>query len=114
MAVIAGKADAFGEMGEPCEDCPSVDVSKGTKNIRFYNPEKEEFLKVEKWVSMANISCGSSQVHFRFTPNTTFDHARCYSEARLHIINMKGKALTAWSGLFRYISSFCVLTAGIV
>lgn len=41
----AGKAAAFGEMGEPCEDCPAVDVSKGTKNIRIYNPEKVEFLK---------------------------------------------------------------------
>ena len=41
----AGKAAAFGEMGEPCEDCPAVDVSKGTKNIRLYNPEKVEFLK---------------------------------------------------------------------
>ena len=41
----AGKAAAFGEMGEPCEDCPAVDVSKGTKNIRLYNPDKVEFLK---------------------------------------------------------------------
>lgn len=41
----AGKAAAFGEMGEPCEDCPAVDVSKGTKNIRLYNPEKVELLK---------------------------------------------------------------------
>ena len=44
-AFTEGQYAAFGEMGEPCEDCPAVDVSKGTKNIRLYNPDKVEFLK---------------------------------------------------------------------
>ncbi len=37
----------FGEMGEPCEDCPAVDVTKGTTTIRLYSPEKVEFRKME-------------------------------------------------------------------
>lgn len=43
----AGKANAFGEMGEPCEDCPAVEVT-GQNNgiIRLYNPKKVEFMKV--------------------------------------------------------------------
>ena len=41
----AGKAEAFGEMGEPCEDCPAVEVSKGTTTIKLYNPDKVEFKK---------------------------------------------------------------------
>lgn len=41
----AGKAEAFGEMGTPCEDCPAVEVTKGTKTIRLYNPDKVEFKK---------------------------------------------------------------------
>ena len=42
-----GKAEALGEMGEPCEDCPSVEVTKGTTTIRLYSPEKVEFRKME-------------------------------------------------------------------
>ena len=42
-----GKAEALGEMGEPCEDCPAVDVTKGTTTIRLYSPEKVEFRKME-------------------------------------------------------------------
>ena len=44
-----GKAEAktelLGEMGEPCEDCPSIEVTKGDKTIKLYNPEKVEFGK---------------------------------------------------------------------
>ena len=39
------KADAFGEMGTECEDCPAIKVTKGTKTVKLYNPEKVEFLK---------------------------------------------------------------------
>lgn len=42
-----GKAEALGEMGEPCEDCPAVDVTKGTTTIRLYSPDKVEFRKME-------------------------------------------------------------------
>ena len=35
----------LGEMGEPCEDCPSIEVTKGDKTIKLYNPEKVEFKK---------------------------------------------------------------------
>ncbi len=35
----------LGEMGEPCEDCPAVEVTKGDKTIKLYNPEKVEFKK---------------------------------------------------------------------
>ena len=42
-----GKAEALGEMGEPCEDCPAVDVTKGTTTIRLYSPKKVEFRKME-------------------------------------------------------------------
>ena len=46
-----GKAEAaaelLGSMGEPCTDCPAVDVTKGTTTIRLYNPEKVEFRKME-------------------------------------------------------------------
>lgn len=35
----------LGEMGEPCTDCPAVEVKKGTTTIRLYNPEKVEFKK---------------------------------------------------------------------
>ena len=37
----------LGEMGEPCTDCPAVDVTKGTTTIRLYSPEKVEFRKME-------------------------------------------------------------------
>ena len=40
-------ASALGEMGVPCEDCPAVDVTKGTTTIRLYSPEKVEFKKME-------------------------------------------------------------------
>lgn len=36
----------FGEMGEPCEDCPAVKVKKGDKTIILYAPEEVEFMKV--------------------------------------------------------------------
>ena len=42
-----GKAEALGTMGEPCEDCPAIDVKKGTTTIRLYSPEKVEFKKME-------------------------------------------------------------------
>lgn len=35
----------LGEMGEPCEDCPSIEVTKGDKTVKLYNPEKVEFKK---------------------------------------------------------------------
>ncbi len=35
----------FGEMGEPCTDCPTVEVTKGAKKVTLYNPEKVEFKK---------------------------------------------------------------------
>lgn len=38
----------FGEMGEPCNDCPAVEVSKGTNTIRLYNPDKVEFRGKER------------------------------------------------------------------
>ena len=40
-----GKTEALGEMGEPCEDCPSIEVTKGDKTVKLYNPEKVEFKK---------------------------------------------------------------------
>ena len=41
----SGKAAALGSMGEPCDDCPAVNVIKGTKTVKLYNPEKVEFIK---------------------------------------------------------------------
>ena len=35
----------FGEMGEPCTDCPAIEVTKGAKKVTLYNPEKVEFKK---------------------------------------------------------------------
>ncbi len=35
----------FGEMGEECHDCPSVEVIKGGNKVILYNPEKVEFIK---------------------------------------------------------------------
>ena len=49
-AIASAKAiynSGLGEMGEPCTDCPAVDVTKGTTTIRLYNPEKVEFRKME-------------------------------------------------------------------
>ena len=40
-----GKAEAFGSMGEPCTDCPAIEVKKGTTTVKLYNPEKVEFKK---------------------------------------------------------------------
>ncbi|MCQ2309434.1 MAG: carbohydrate-binding domain-containing protein [Bacteroidales bacterium] len=49
-AIASAKAiynSALGEMGVPCDDCPAVDVTKGTTTIRLYSPEKVEFRKME-------------------------------------------------------------------
>ena len=43
----AGKAEAFGEMGTECEDCPAVEVKKNTKTIILYGPESVTFKKTE-------------------------------------------------------------------
>lgn len=40
-----GQAESLGEMGTPCEDCPSVEVKKGDKTIKLYNPESVTFKK---------------------------------------------------------------------
>ncbi len=40
-----GQAEALGEMGEPCTDCPAVEVTKGNKTIKLYAPDKVEFIK---------------------------------------------------------------------
>ena len=40
-----GQAESLGEMGEPCEDCPSVEVKKVTKTVKLYNPESVKFKK---------------------------------------------------------------------
>ncbi len=40
-----GKAEVLGEMGEPCTNCPSIEVTKGDKTVKLYNPEKVEFKK---------------------------------------------------------------------
>ena len=45
-AYIAGKEETFDEMGTPCEDCPAVEVSKGTTSIRLYNPDKTSDLLI--------------------------------------------------------------------
>lgn len=41
------KADVFGEMGTECEDCPAVEVTDGTTNLKLYNPTKVSFIKQE-------------------------------------------------------------------
>ena len=41
------KAEAFGEMGTECEDCPAVEVTDGTTNLKLYNPTKVSFIKQE-------------------------------------------------------------------
>ena len=46
-ALKAAYSSGLGEMGVPCEDCPAVDVTKGTTTIRLYSPEKVEFRKME-------------------------------------------------------------------
>lgn len=40
----AGAAAALGSMGEPCEDCPSIKVTKGDKSVKLYQPDKVEFI----------------------------------------------------------------------
>lgn len=35
----------LGEMGEPCDDCPSIEVTKGDKTVKLYNPESVTFKK---------------------------------------------------------------------
>lgn len=51
LAAIAFAKEVYnsvlGEMGVPCDDCPAVDVTKGTTTIRLYSPEKVEFKKTE-------------------------------------------------------------------
>ena len=43
-----GRAEALGEMGEPCEDCPSVEVTGQNDNmIKLYNPKNVTFKKME-------------------------------------------------------------------
>ena len=42
---ISTYQEILGEMGEACDDCPAVEVIKGTKTVKLYNPEKVEFLK---------------------------------------------------------------------
>ena len=42
-----GQAEALGEMGEPCDNCPSVEVTKGDKTVKLYNPESVTFKKTE-------------------------------------------------------------------
>ena len=42
-----GKAEALGTMGEPCENCPAVEVTKGDNTIILYNPESVTFKKTE-------------------------------------------------------------------
>ena len=42
-----GKSETFGEMGEECDDCPAVEVTDGTTNLKLYNPTKVSFIKQE-------------------------------------------------------------------
>lgn len=44
----AGKTEAFGELGEPSDDCPAVEVIKGEKAIILYGPEKVNFKKMDE------------------------------------------------------------------
>lgn len=41
------KAEALGEMGTECEECPAVEVTDGTTNLKLYNPTKVSFIKQE-------------------------------------------------------------------
>ena len=45
LAAIASAKAILGDMGEPCEDCPAVEVTKGTKTVKLYNPESVKFKK---------------------------------------------------------------------
>ena len=40
-----GKTEALGEMGEPCDDCPSIEVTKGDKTVKLYAPDRVNFIK---------------------------------------------------------------------
>ena len=41
------KADAFGEMGEACDDCPAVEViGQDDEVLKLYNPKKVNFTKM--------------------------------------------------------------------
>ena len=42
-----GKAEALGEMGTECEECPAVEVKKGNETIILYGPESVTFKKTE-------------------------------------------------------------------
>ncbi len=44
---VEAKTELLGEMGEPCEDCPAIEVTKGDKTIILYNPESATFKKAE-------------------------------------------------------------------
>ncbi len=43
-----GIEEALGEMGEPCEDCPAIEVSDGTTTVTLYNPKNVKFKKIQK------------------------------------------------------------------
>ena len=45
LAAIASAKAILGDMGEPCEDCPSVEVTKGDKTVKLYNPKSVKFKK---------------------------------------------------------------------
>ena len=34
----------LGSMGEPCTDCPSIEVTKGDKSVKLYQPDKVDFI----------------------------------------------------------------------
>ncbi len=42
---ISTYQELFGEMGKECDDCPAVEVTKGTKTIKLYAPDKVNFIK---------------------------------------------------------------------
>lgn len=44
-ALKSAYSSGLGEMGEPCEDCPVVEVTKGDKTVKLYNPENVKFKK---------------------------------------------------------------------
>ena len=46
-ALKSAYASGLGEMGEPCTDCPAVEVTKGDNTIILYNPESVTFKKTE-------------------------------------------------------------------
>ena len=41
-----GKSEAFGEMGEECDDCPAIEViGQDDEMLKLYNPKKVNFIK---------------------------------------------------------------------